>query len=104
MQMEPTNKITNEQKDQALVRQKVALIFLVCLINFRVSPKFPGGCKKQAQTMCLLTQMDHKANNSRPIADVTDRRSDTANVKELWGHQSMDSFMRLKVEKKGCWS
>ena len=50
--------------------------------------------------MCLLTQMDHKANNSRPIADVTDRRSDTANVKELWGHQSMDSFVRLKVEKR----
>ena len=50
--------------------------------------------------MCLLTQMDHKANNSRPIADVTDRRSDTANVKELWGHQSMDSFIRLKVEKR----
>jgi hypothetical protein len=52
--------------------------------------------------MCLLTQMDHKANNSRPIADVTDRRSDTANVKELWGHQSMDSFIRLKLRwKKG---
>ena len=50
--------------------------------------------------MCLLTQMDHKANNSRPIADVTDRRSDTANVKELWGHQSMDSDICLKVEKR----
>ena len=52
--------------------------------------------------MCLLTQMDHKANNSRPIADVTDRRSDTANVKELWGHQSMDSFICLaEGGKKG---